>query len=187
MKAAKLSRLLHRWGSLAVALPICIIIVAGIMLQLKKDFAWIQPPTRSGSSQSMLLSFDRILEVAKTVPEAGITGWDDVDRLDVRPSIGMLKVQGKNRWEVQIDTKTGDVMQVAHRRSDLIEDIRVVRIEGRLELTIRLQDRTAMDEYRRRSGPDRDDRRSPGIHHRRTECLHERSEFLHRSGELEAL
>ena len=123
MKAAKLSRLLHRWGSLAVALPICIVIVAGIMLQLKKDFAWIQPPTRSGSSQSMLLSFDDILEVAKTVPEAGITSWDDIDRLDVRPSIGMLKVRAKNRWEVQIDTKTGDVLQVAYRRSDLIEDI----------------------------------------------------------------
>jgi uncharacterized iron-regulated membrane protein len=123
MKAAKLNRLIHRWASLVVAVPICIIIVTGIMLQLKKDVAWIQPSTMSGSSQSLAISFDEILEATKTVPEAGIDSWDDIDRLDVRPDKGMLKVRGKNRWEVQIDTRTGDVLQVAYRRSDLIEDV----------------------------------------------------------------
>ena len=123
MKATKLNRAIHRWASLVVALPIGAIIVTGIILQLKKDVAWVQPPTINGSSQSMVLSFERILEVTRTVPEAGIDSWDDVDRLDVRPGKGMLKVRGKNRWEVQIDTKTGDVLHVAYRRSDLIEDI----------------------------------------------------------------
>ena len=137
MKVAKLSRLLHRWGALAIALPICIVVVTGIMLQLKKDSAWIQPPARSGSSQSMLISFDRILEVAKAVPEAGITGWDDIDRLDVRPSMGMVKVRAKNRWEVQIDATTGDVLQVAYRRSDLIESIHAGNfLHRRLKLCI---------------------------------------------------
>jgi len=123
MKAAKLNRLLHRWGSIAIALPIVIIIVTGITLQLKKDVAWIQPPTQIGSSQELSISFDTILSTAKAVPQTNISSWDDVDRLDVRPGKGMLKVRGKNRWEVQIDTKTGDVIQVAYRRSDLIESI----------------------------------------------------------------
>ena len=123
MKAAKLNRLLHRWGSIAIALPVGIIMLTGIVLQLKKESAWIQPPTRSGSSQSLQISFDHILEVAKTVPEAQITGWEDIDRLDVRPEQGIVKVRGKNRWEVQIDTKTGEILQVATRRSDLIESI----------------------------------------------------------------
>ena len=35
----------------------------------------------------------------------------------------MLKVRCRNRWEIQIDTKTGDVLQVAYRRSDLIESL----------------------------------------------------------------
>ena len=123
MKAAKLNRLLHRWGSITTALPIAIIIVTGIILQLKKDVAWIQPSTQSGSSQELSISFDTILNTAKTVPQAEISSWDDIDRLDVRPAKGMLKVRGKNRWEVQIDTKTGNVIQVAYRRSDLIESI----------------------------------------------------------------
>lgn len=32
----------------------------------------------------------------------------------------MVKVQDKNRWEVQVDIATGDVLQVAYRWSDLI-------------------------------------------------------------------
>jgi len=36
---------------------------------------------------------------------------------------GLVKVKAKNHWEVQIDTYTGDIIQVAYRRSDIIEDI----------------------------------------------------------------
>ena len=80
-------------------------------------------PTQQGSTTEPGLSFDRILEVARTVPEAGIRSWDDIDRLDVRPSDGMLKVRAKSRWEIQLDAKTGAILQVAYRRSDLIESL----------------------------------------------------------------
>ena len=69
------------------------------------------------------ISFDNILNSVKTADEANITSWDDVDRLDVRIDKGIVKVRGKNRWEVQVDTETGDVLQVAYRRSDLIESL----------------------------------------------------------------
>ena len=35
----------------------------------------------------------------------------------------MLKVRCKNRWEVQLDAKPGEVLQVAYRRSDMVESI----------------------------------------------------------------
>ncbi len=50
-------------------------------------------------------------------------GWKDVDRLDVRPGQGVIKVQCKNRWEVQVDAASGEVLQVEYRRSDLIESL----------------------------------------------------------------
>ena len=90
---------------------------------LKKDLAWIQPPTQRGTTNELTLGFERILKIAKSVPEAKIDGWDDIDRLDVRPSKGMLKVRGANGWEIQIDAATGDILQVACRRSDLIESL----------------------------------------------------------------
>jgi hypothetical protein len=123
MKPAKWNRKLHRWGAVVLALPLIIIAITGILLQFKKKSDWIQPATLEGSSQELTIGFDRILEVARTVPEAEVDTWEDIDRLDVRPSKGMVKVRCKSRWEIQIDTKTGEVVQVAVRRSDLIESI----------------------------------------------------------------
>ena len=37
--------------------------------------------------------------------------------------VGIVKVRAENRWEVQVDAVTGEVLQVAYRRSDLIESL----------------------------------------------------------------
>lgn len=123
MKLSRLNRLAHRWGSVLTAVPLLVVIVTGVVLQLKKESAWVQPPTMSGTGDQPVLSFDQILAATQAVPEAEVSSWGDIDRLDVRPSKGMLKVRCNNRWEVQLDAKTGDVLQVAYRRSDLIESI----------------------------------------------------------------
>ncbi|MCM8541902.1 MAG: hypothetical protein NE328_16655 [Lentisphaeraceae bacterium] len=34
-----------------------------------------------------------------------------------------IKIRANNNWEIQIDQKSGDVLQVAFRRSDIIESI----------------------------------------------------------------
>lgn len=117
------SRKLHRWGAILIALPLLVVIGSGIVLQLKKEIAWIQPPTQRGSGPPLTLTFDEILAIAKADPHTTIEGWSDVDRLDVRPSRGVVKVRCKNRWEVQIDTSTGAVLSSTYRRSDLIETI----------------------------------------------------------------
>ena len=123
MTASRLNRIIHRWGSLAIALPTLIVLISGVVLQLKKQSDWIQPATQVGLRQPPEISFSRILDVAKTVPEAKVQGWNDIDRLDVRPGKGMLKIRCKNRWEIQLDAASGDVLQVAFRRSDLIESL----------------------------------------------------------------
>ncbi len=122
-RAARWNRKLHRIGALAIALPLAVVIGSGLLLLLKKDVAWIQPSTRSGSAAAPALPFDAILEAVRRVPEAQVAGWDDVDRLDVRPGKGVVKVRCQNRWEVQLDTSTGAVLQSAYRRSDLIESL----------------------------------------------------------------
>jgi uncharacterized iron-regulated membrane protein len=123
MKLSKMNRKLHRWGSILALAPMMIIIITGIILMLKKESAWIQPPTKRGVDSQLAIDFEQILEAARTVEQAGIKSWDDVDRLDVRPGKGVVKVRAKNRWEVQIDTKTGEVLQCMVRRSDLLESI----------------------------------------------------------------
>lgn len=123
MKFSKLNRDVHRWGSILIAVPVAVVIVTGVILQLKKKSTWIQPPTLKGSATEVSLSFEEILVAVQNIPVTHVTSWEDIDRLDVRPGKGMIKVRCRNRWEVQLDAKTGNVLQVAYRRSDLIESI----------------------------------------------------------------
>jgi uncharacterized iron-regulated membrane protein len=123
MKTSVLNRKTHRWAAMITALPVIIVIASGLVLQVKKNFAWIQPPTQRGVSQELVLSFDDILAVVKKLPEVNLQSWKDVNRLDVRPGKGIVKVRGNNNMEVQLDSKTGEILQIAVRRSDLIESI----------------------------------------------------------------
>jgi uncharacterized iron-regulated membrane protein len=123
MSAASLNRKLHRWGAILSFAPLVVVLLTGVLLLFKKDSDWIQPPTATGADAAPTLPFERILEIARSVPEAEIASWNDVDRLDVRPGKGVVKVRSHNRQEIQIDTSTGEVLQIALRRSDVIESL----------------------------------------------------------------
>lgn len=121
----RLFRQVHYWLSLAVAIPTSIILFAGIFLMLKKEIDWIQPTTQSGivSGELPEIGFSQMLDAARAHPEAQITDWTDIDRIDLRVGKGIAKLQANSGWEVQIDTRTGNVLNVAYRRSDVIEQI----------------------------------------------------------------
>lgn len=111
----------HRWGAIVIALPLLLVVSTGMLLQIKKQWSWVQPPTLRGGGRVPAVSLDTILAAARSCSEAGVSGWPDIDRVDVQPNRGIAKVLTRNRWEVQIDLQTGQVLQVAYRRSDLIE------------------------------------------------------------------
>ena len=123
MKFNLLNRKVHSWVSIIVAIPIVVIIASGLLLQVKKEFTWIQPAEVRGTGKTPGISLEKILEASRTVPEAKIETWDDINRLDVRPSKGMVKVRAQNDWEIQVDLSDGKVLQTAYRRSDMIESI----------------------------------------------------------------
>lgn len=119
------SRKLHRWGAILTALPMLLVITTGLLLQVKKQVPWVQPPTQSGALKDATPSqnWDGILATAKSVEPAEIANWSDIDRLDVRPSKGIVKIQSKNGWEIQMDLDSGEVLSSLYRRSDLIESL----------------------------------------------------------------
>ncbi len=102
--------------------------VTGILLSLKKEVAIIQPPTIKGSSQELshwksIVELDSLAKVAfyAVHPEQSD---NPVDRFEVRPSKGIVKVIFKNGyWEVQIDPVSGEVKSIAKRHSDWIEAV----------------------------------------------------------------
>jgi uncharacterized iron-regulated membrane protein len=117
------NRKIHHWASLFVAIPLAVIILSGLLLQLKKQWSFVQPPEQRGTGTVPSIEFDQIMASLQGVPGLGVRGWDDVDRLDVRPARGLVKVTLHSGWEAQIDLASGRVLQTAVRRSDFIETI----------------------------------------------------------------
>jgi uncharacterized iron-regulated membrane protein len=117
------NRKVHHWASFIVAVPLLVMIVSGLFLQMKKQSAWVQPPERRGTGTTPVIGLDQVLTSVQSVSDLGVRGWEDVNRLDVRPGKGMVKVWLNSGWEAQVDLGTGRVLQTAYRRSDLIESI----------------------------------------------------------------
>jgi len=118
----KQTRKLHYWISPIIFIPVVIIFSTGVLLQFKKQSNWIQPNVviTSKSKPVMLNSY---LESAKTVSEAKIYSWNDIDRIDIRPNKGIAKIRSKNNWEIQLDIESAEIYSVSFRRSDIIESV----------------------------------------------------------------
>jgi uncharacterized iron-regulated membrane protein len=113
----------HYWLAIAAALPVLVILTTGLLLQVKKQSAWVQPPEQRGAEGVPAVSLDQILSAAREAAPAHVRGWDDISRVDVRPKRNLIKVSTNDNWEIQIDGATGKPLQVAYRRSDLIESL----------------------------------------------------------------
>lgn len=123
MSLNRWSRKLHRWGAILTIVPVFLVIVTGLLLQVKKEVQWVQPPTMRGGPGVATVDWEAILSATQQIPEANVSTWADIDRLDVRPDRSLIKIQCRNRWEVQIDWSTGEVLHSAYRRSDWIETL----------------------------------------------------------------
>ena len=125
MKPRIVLRKIHHWSAPLILLPLGLVIGSGLLLMVKKDFGWIQPPTQRGAQAEAVptQSLDALFNKARAVPELELKHWSELTRVDVKPDKGVVKFVAQNRWEAQLDASTGDVLQVAYRRSDLIESL----------------------------------------------------------------
>lgn len=118
----KFSRRSHLWLASLIMLPVVIILVSGILLQVRKEVDWVQPPTQRGSSGVPQIAMQQILQISKK-QGVGVIDWQDIYRLDIRPGRGIVKVLTRDNWELQLDLADGKVLHKAYRRSGIIEDI----------------------------------------------------------------
>ncbi len=117
-----LNRKVHYWASFGAAVPVLVMIASGLLLQSKKHWSWVQPVEHRGTGSVPVLDLEAVLTSVKAAG-LDVRGWDDVNRIDVRPGRGVAKVWLKSRWEAQVDLGTGRILHTAYRRSDLIESI----------------------------------------------------------------
>lgn len=122
-------RSLHNLVAIPLLLVVGISSITGILLGWKKNVDVLQPPTRSAPAASLddWRPLHQLGEVARAALESELGGADPgllvVDRLDVRPDKGIVKVLFPGAWEVQVEGVSGEVRSVARRHSDWIESI----------------------------------------------------------------
>ncbi len=121
MSTNVLVRRLHYWGSALIALPVALVLCTGLLLQLKKHWAWVQPVEVRGTGKVPQIDFQGLLIAAQSIPERRVSSWDDIQRIDIRADRGLAKLWIHDGWEVQVDLGTGKVLHQAYRRSDVIE------------------------------------------------------------------
>ncbi len=119
-------RKLHKFIGTTLAVFLIVSSLTGVLLSLKKDVDIIQPATTKGISDdlSKWLSFEQVDSIARLALHTAYPNQKEnqVDRFDVRPSKGIVKVLfKKGYWEVQIDGTNGSVKSIAKRHSDWIE------------------------------------------------------------------
>ena len=105
------------------AVPLVVVIITGILLQLKKQLPFVQPIERAGVTHEPVATPAQYLEAINRGKLDGDVTWKDVQRVDIRPSKGIAKVILKSDVEYQVDLGTGHILQRELRMSDFIESL----------------------------------------------------------------
>src|SRR5688572_8868976 len=105
------SRKLHRWGALTIAIPFLLVLLTGLLLQVKKQVPWVQPQVQEREAGGPRPPRDRHVEAGGGQQLADALGGPEVESVDVRPSKGVVKVLANSRWEMQVDLRTGELLQ----------------------------------------------------------------------------
>ena len=113
----------HYWLGWIVIIPWAFVIFSGLLLQVRYEVPWVMPVQQQGVGTIPQVEFVQVLETAQQVPDYGVQSWEDVWRVYVYPNQGITTIRAKNKEEMQIDSETSEVLQIATRRTDWLEDI----------------------------------------------------------------
>lgn len=105
----------HRRISIFIALPFLITVVTGILLATRAFNPWVSAPVPEIKTE-LTLSYADVLRIAKDVPDAQITSWNEIAQINAAPKTGIIRVRTKNHWELAINGSTGEVLSSTPRR-----------------------------------------------------------------------
>lgn len=125
-KSVRRYRALHKYIGITLAVIVLVSSITGILLAWKKQSDLLQPPTQKGitTELSELASVKEMVDqVVLAVDSLGLT-VENLDRLEYRATKGIAKaIFDTGNWEVQIDASNLEILSVAKRHSDWIEQL----------------------------------------------------------------
>jgi uncharacterized iron-regulated membrane protein len=116
--------LLHRWLGVTVGLVLMLSSITGLLLLVKKDYDWIQPPTmecESGTAEQ-LQPMAKVFEAVFALGLPQFRDEADILKVDFRPSKRLHKVVSRHDdYEVQVCAISLRTSKPSVRRSDWLE------------------------------------------------------------------
>ena len=124
MTAFKLLWQVHKWTGIVIGGLLMLSTATGLFLVLKRDYAWIQPPTQTGTAGPVhaLRPFAEVYDAVFRLGLEEFRSEQDISRIDFRPADRVYKVRSEHAdREVQVDAISLEILSVATRRSDWLE------------------------------------------------------------------
>jgi uncharacterized iron-regulated membrane protein len=123
--STRLYRKIHKWVAIPMLLFMLLMGATGVLLGLKKPLELL-PPTEKGESKyaDQWLSINELMEVAKKEIGKVADPTLEIDRMDIRPDKGIVKIIFKDSFqEIQLDMSSGGLVSTGIRHSDWIEKL----------------------------------------------------------------
>lgn len=124
----------HRWLGVAATALLVVICITGILLNHKRELGLMPDvPNEPSGPFPAALPLSDLASNAAAVLDPGIVS-KGIDRMDVRPSDGLVKVRFNDRrvTEVTLDINTGEVLHVGERNDQFLEKLHSGQIFGDL-------------------------------------------------------
>jgi hypothetical protein len=123
--ATRFYRKIHKWIAIPLSVFMLLVGITGLLLGWKKQIELLPKMENSISpTNKPFITLDSLQKIAKNYARNHLKLSDEIDRIDIRPKKGIAKIVFSNHFtELQIDTKTGEILAVNTRKSDFIEKI----------------------------------------------------------------
>jgi uncharacterized iron-regulated membrane protein len=108
----------HRIVSLIVVLPFALVLLTGILLQLRQQFDVIQPKAvkMEKVEGQAILSLDEMVKASGETPA-------NIDQVVWRPGKFHLAMRLKDGREIQMHPQTGEILKNAKRYTNILIDL----------------------------------------------------------------
>lgn len=129
LDVSKYSRHVHTWGGVLTALLVTVIGVSGIMLNHKRGLGLMPEVEGPGGGLVGALSLEALGDLARAALDDPDT---PIDRMDVRPDDGLIKVRfdDPDVTEVTVALHDGTILHVGPRRDVFMEKLHSGEILG---------------------------------------------------------
>ena len=123
---------IHLWAGVMITVLVVVVAITGVMLNHKRLFGFQpDPPAAARTGLEGAMSMRELVSAARSAIDKQAVAAG-IDRLDVRPDKGLMKVRFEDRLttEVTVAIHTGKVLSVGERDDVFLEKLHSGEIFG---------------------------------------------------------